>query len=233
MSGASVAGASVAVAGGGWLEQAFNLACGLLLLTAVGALWRREVSALIPILAAQGAALTAIAAVLASGHADGTEAVIVAVLVGALKVVVIPLLLRRVHRLVPGARETRPLVNVASSLLAAAGLSLLAYAAARPLVEAAASPTARATPIGLALVLIGFFLAATRHRAVSQIVGLLLVDNGIAATAFLATDGVPLIVEFGVSADLVLAVLVLQVLTARMVNTFGDGDLDDLQELKD
>jgi hydrogenase-4 component E len=198
------------LAGGGWLEQAFNLACGLLLLTAIGALWRREVSALIPILAVQGLALTAIAALLARGHADGQEAVIVAVVIGVLKVIVIPLLLRRVHRLVPGARETRPLVNVASSLLAAAGLSLLAYVAARPLVEAAGTPTARATPIGLALV-----------------------DNGIAATAFLATDGVPLIVELGVSADLVLAVLVLQVLTARMVRTFGDGDLDDLRELRD
>ncbi len=215
------------------LEQVFNLACGLLLLTAVAALWRREVSALIGILVTQGVALTAIAALLARGHADGGEAVLVALLVGLFKVVLIPLLLRRVHRIVPGARETRPLVNVASSLLAAAGLSLIAYAAARPVVEAAATPTARATPIGITLVLIGFFLAATRQRAVSQIVGLLIVDNGIAATAFLATDGVPLIVELGVSADLVLAVLVLQVLSARLVRTFGVGDLDDLRELHD
>lgn len=216
-----------------WLEPAVNLACGLLLLTAVGALWRREVSALIPILAVQGIALTAIAALLAGGHAEGAEAAMVAVLVGGVKVVVIPLLLRRVHRLVPGARETRPLVNVASSLLAAGGLILLAYAAARPLVEASPSPSAQATPTGLALVLIGFFVAATRQRAVSQIVGLLLVDNGIAAAAFLATNGVPLLVELGVCADLVLAVLVLQLLTARMVRTFGNGDLDDLRELRD
>jgi hydrogenase-4 component E len=219
--------------GSTWMEQALNLACGVLLLTGVGALWRRETSALIPILAVQGAALTAIAGLLAAGHPHGTEAVVVAAVVGILKIIIVPLMLRRVHRLVPHARETRPLVNVATSLLAAAGLSLLAYAAARPLVEAAESPTARATPVGLSLVLIGFFLAATRHRAISQIVGLLLVDNGIAATAFLATDGVPLIVELGVSADLVLAVLVLQVLTARMVRTFGNGDLDDLRELHD
>lgn len=219
--------------GATWVEQAFNLACGLLLLTAIGALWRRETSALIPILTVQGGALTAIAVLLASGHPDGTQAMLVAVVVGLLKVVIIPLLLRRVHRLVRNARETRPLVNVATSLLAAAGLCLLAYAAARPLVEVAEAPTARATPVGLSLVLIGFFLAATRHRAISQIVGLLLIDNGIAATAFLATDGVPLIVELGVCADLVLAVLVLQVLTARMVHTFGDGDLDDLRELHD
>ena len=89
----------------------------------------------------------------------------VAAVVGLLKVVVIPLLLRRVRRLVRNARETRPLVNVATSLLAAAGLCLLAYAAARPLVAVAETPTARATPVGLSLVLIGFFLAATRHRA--------------------------------------------------------------------
>jgi hydrogenase-4 component E len=216
-----------------WFEQTFNLACGLLLLTAVGTLWRRRVASLITILVTQGLALTAVAVLLAGRHAEGGQAVAVAVGIGLLKVVIIPLLLLRVVRLVPDARETRPLVNVASSLLAAAGLSLLAYAAARPLVDAASSPTARATPIGLAVVLIGFFLAATRRRAVSQIVGFLLVDNGIAAIAFLATDGVPLIVELGVSADLVLAVLVLQVLSARLVATFGPTDLDDLRELHD
>ena len=210
-----------------------NLACGLLLLTAIATLWRRQVSALIPILVVQGLALTAVAALLANRHPDGGSALVVAVAVGVLKVIIIPLLLSRVHRLVPDARETRPLVNVSSSLLAAAGLSLLAYAAARPLVEAAATPTASAAPVGLALVLIGFFLAATRRRAVSQIVALLVIDNGIAATAFLATNGVPLVVEFGVSADLVLLVLVLQVLSARLVQTFGPKDLDDLRELHD
>ena len=44
---------------------------------------------------------------------------------------------------VPEARETRPLVNVAASLLAAAALTLLAYAVARPLVALAPSPSAR------------------------------------------------------------------------------------------
>ncbi len=212
-------------------QQTLNLACGVLLLTAVATLWRRQVAALIPILVVQGLALTGLAALLASRH--DTEALIVAVAVGVLKVIVIPMLLLRVHRMVPDARETRPLANVASSLLAAAGLSLLAYAAARPLVQAAATGTAQATPVGLTLVLIGFFLAATRRKAISQIVALLLIDNGIAATAFLATDGVPLVVELGVSADLVLLVLVLQVLSARLVRTFGAGDLDDLRELHD
>jgi hydrogenase-4 component E len=213
-------------------SQLLNLACGLFLLTAVGVLWRREVSALITMLTVQGLTLTAIAVVLASEQ-HSRDAVAVALGVGVLKVLVIPWMLRRVHRQIPGARETRPLVNVSASMLAASGLTLLAYTAARPLVALAPSASARATPVGLAVVLIGFFLAATRQRAISQIVAVLLVDNGIAAVAFLATGGVPLVVELGVSADLTLAVLVLQILTTRLYATFGSGDLDELRELHD
>ena len=209
-----------------------NLACGLLLLTAVGALWRRQLSALIGLLTLQGVALTAIAVLLAVEHRS-TEAIAVAVGVGLLKAGLVPWMLRRVLARVPEARETQPLVNVATSLLAAAGLTLLAYAAARPLVALAPSASARATPIGIAVVLLGFFLAATRQRAISQIVGVLLIDNGIAAVAFLATGGVPLIVELGVSADLGLAVLVLQILTTRLHDAFGAVDLDELRELHD
>ena len=213
-------------------DQLLNLACGLLLLTAVGVLWRRELAALITLLTVQGAALTGIAVLLAVEHPH-TETLVVAVVVGVLKIGVLPWLLRRVLARVPEARETAPLVNVAASLLAAAALALLAYAAARPLVALAPTPTARAAPVGVAVVLIGFLLAATRRRAVSQIVGLLLIDNGVAAVAFLATGGVPLVVELGVCADLLLAVLVLQVLTSRLQAAFGDTDLDDLRELHD
>lgn len=213
-------------------EQLLNIACGVFLLTAVAVLWRRQVSALITLLLAQGAALTTIAVLLAYRQRAG-EAVAVAAGVGILKAGIVPWMLRRVHRLVPDARETRPLVNVSASLLAATGLTLLAYAASRPLVALAPSATAHATPVGLAVVLIGFFLAATRQRAISQIIGVLLVDNGIAAVAFLATGGVPLIVELGVSADLALAVLVLQILTTRLHTAFGPTDLDELRELHD
>jgi hydrogenase-4 component E len=213
-------------------EQLLNLACGLVLLCAVGVLWRRQVSALITLLTVQGLALTGIAALLAAGR-HSVEAAAVAVSVGILKAGIVPWMLRRVHALVPDARETRPLVNVAASLVAATGLTLLAYAAARPLVAVAPSASAHATPVGIAVVLLGFFLAATRQRAISQIIGVLLIDNGIAAVAFLATGGVPLVVELGVSADLALAVLVLQILTSRLHAAFGPTDLDELRELHD
>jgi hydrogenase-4 component E len=85
----------------------------------------------------------------------------------------------------------------------------------------------------VAVVLVGFFVLVSRRKAVSQVVGFLVLDNGIALVAFLATAGLPLIVELGASLDLLLAVLVLQVLAARMRTKFGGMDLDQLQELHD
>ncbi|MFB7292378.1 hypothetical protein [Actinacidiphila glaucinigra] len=212
--------------------QLLDLSAGVFLLAAVLVLWRRELAAIVRVFAVQGAALAAIAVVLGV-HELRWDLVAVAVGIGVLRAGVLPYLMRRA--LVAGGetRETQPLVNVAASLLTAAALTLLAYAAARPLVQLAPSPATRALPVGLAVVLIGFFTLVTRRRALSQVVGFLLLDNGITATAFLATSGVPLIVELGVSFDLLLAVLVLQILTTRMRAAFGGTDIDDLRELHD
>ncbi len=213
--------------------QLLDLACGGLLLTAVLVLWRRELAVIIRVFAVQGATLAVLVGVLAAR--DGSvELAAVAVGVLVLRGGVLPLLLRRALATAGEARrETRPLVNVAASLLTAAVLTLLAYAVSRPLVTLAPSPATSAIPVGVTVVLIGFFVLVTRRRALSQLVGFLLMDNGITAVGFLTTSGTGLVVELGVSLDVLLAVLVLQILTARMRETFGDTDLDELRELHD
>ncbi|MGK4580216.1 hypothetical protein [Kitasatospora sp. HPMI-4] len=210
--------------------QLLDLACGVFLLAAVLVLWRRELAAIVRIFAVQGLALAAVVALLAI-HERRWDLLAVAALIAALRAAVLPYLLRRALVAGGDSHETEPLVNVAASLLTAAALTLLAYAAARPLTELAPSPATRALPVGFAVVLIGFFALVTRRRALSQVVGFLLIDNGITAVAFLATSGVPLIVELGVSFDVLFAVLVLQILTTRMRAAFGHTDLDDLREL--
>ncbi|HWN32357.1 MAG TPA: hypothetical protein VNP03_06410 [Pseudonocardia sp.] len=214
--------------------QLLDLACGGLLVTAVLVLWRRELPVTIRVFAVQGVALAALVGVLA-GQRDSPELAAVAVGVLVLRAGVLPYLLRRA---LAGAgeragTESRPLVNVAGSLLVAAVLTLLSYAVSRPLVALDPSPAAAAVPVGLTVALIGFFVLATRRRALSQLVGFLLMDNGITAVGLLTTSGISLIVELGVSLDVLLAVLVLQTLTTRMHETFGDTDLDGLRELHD
>ncbi|MEV7981275.1 hypothetical protein [Streptomyces sp. NPDC086519] len=224
---------------GGLFTQLLDLACGAFLLAAVVVLWRRELAAIVRYFALQGVAL-AVLAVLLGIHEARWDLVGVGLGIGVLRAGVLPYLMRRALSALSAdgvhseeVRETQPLVNVAASLLTAALLTLLAYAVARPLTELHPTPATRALPVGLAVVLIGFFVLVTRRRALAQVVGFLLLDNGITATALLATSGVPLIVELGVSFDVLLAVLVLQILTTRMREAFGTTDIDDLRELHD
>lgn len=213
--------------------QLLNLAAGAFLLAGVVVLWRRELRMIIRVFALQGAALAGIVGVLAA-HERSAELAAVATGIVVLRAGVLPWLLRRVLAGAgPAQRETSPLVNVSASLLAAAALTLIAYAVSAPIVDLAPTPATHAIPIGLTVVLIGLFTLVTRRHALSQLVGFLLVDNGITAIGFLTTSGVPLVVELGVSLDVLFAVLVLQILTTRMRATFGDLDLDELRELHD
>ncbi|TDC88185.1 hypothetical protein [Actinomadura sp. 7K507] len=212
--------------------QLLDLACGAFLLAGVLVLWRRDLAAIVRLFALQGAALAFLVAVLGV-HEGEAEVIALAAGLGLLRAVALPWLLRRAMAAGGGGRETDPRVNVAASLVIAALLALLAYAVSRPVVALDPVPAVQAVPVALTVVLIGFFVLVTRRRALSQVVGFLLIDNGITAVAFLTTSGVPLIVELGVSLDVLLAVLVLQVLTARMRAAFGDTDLDDLRELRD
>jgi hydrogenase-4 component E len=213
--------------------QYLDLAAGLFLLCAIGVLWRRQLAATIRLLGLQGVALAAVVAILGIHQRSG-ELVAVAAGVGVLRGAVLPwLAFRALGTTQAEARETRPVVNVATSLLAAAALTLLSYTVTQPLVRLSPSPATAVLPAAVAVVLIGLFALVTRRRAVSQVVGFLVLDNGITATAFLAAAGVPLIVELGISFDLLLAVLVLQVLTTRLRAAFGNSDLDELRELHD
>lgn len=209
-----------------------DAAAGAALVAAVLTLWRRSLVATIRILGVQGA-LVAGTGVLIGIERTGTEAAAFAVVALILKALVIPIVLLRVVRAGAETREAEPLVNTSVSLAAAAVLITIAFAVTDGIVALAPSPESRAIPFGVAIVLVGFFALVTRRKAISQIVGFLLLENGVALVATLAAPGGSLLVELGVALDVLLAVLVLQVLVARMRSKFGALDLDLLQELHD
>ena len=214
------------------LTQLVATTTGLLLVTAILQVWRQSLPASIRLLAVQGAALAALVLTLGLAEDEG-EVVLVAMLVLALKAVAIPWALTRTAARTGVVREEAPLVNPTAGLLAATALTVLAYVVSIPIVSVVEGPATAAVPVGLALVLIGFLVMLTRRSALSQLIGFVILDNGIAATAFLTSGGVPLVVELGVTLDVLLVVLILRVLTSRMQLAHGGIDLDDLRKLRD
>ena len=210
-----------------------DFAAGGLVLAAVLIVWRRDLPAIVRLLAWQGVALAAIPLV-RGVHEDDAALIVVGIAILVLRAIVLPwLLARAVGAEQRGQREATPLINTATSLLIAAALTVTAFAVSRPMANLEPNVTTNAVPAAFGVILIALFVMTTRRHAVSQAAGFLMLDNGIAATAFLLTAGVPLIVELGASLDVLFAVIVIGVLTGRLRRTFGGADLDQLQELRD
>jgi hydrogenase-4 component E len=210
-----------------------DFAAGGLTLAAVLIVWRRDLRVIVRMLAWQGVALAAIP-VIAGSHDRDTALIVVGIAILALRAAALPwLLATALAAEQPGQREATPLVNTSSSLLITAALTVVALAITRPLVNLAPNAATKAVPAAFAVVFIALFVMATRRHAISQAAGFLMLDNGIAATAFLLTFGVPLIVELGASLDVLFAVIVIGVLTGRLRRVFGGADLDQLRELRD
>lgn len=227
--------------------QLIALAAGALLVTSVLLVWRRDLSAQVRLLTVQGVSLAALAVTigLAGPGSARAELLVVAVLVLVLRAWLLPWVLGR--RLRAGieagdaAREDGARLNPTASLVVVALLTTVAYLVSRPISDGVATgsgvgvsgPAAFAVPVGVSMVLIGFLLLVGRRRAMSQLIGFLVLDNGIATVAFLTAAGVPFAVELGVSSDVLLVVLILVVLSRRIHTQVGSTTLDSMTELKD
>jgi len=218
--------------------ELIGVCAGALLLTSVLTVWYRSQRASVRALGVQGVALAALVAVVAIDRAEvGLIPVVALVLV--LKGLVLPWVLSRRRTPAVGARaaadqgEETILLNPVAILVAAALLAVVAYAVTWPLVAESRNPAAHAAPVGVAMVLIGFLGLVTRRRAISQLVGFLALDNGIATVAFLVSGGVPLLLEFGASLDVLLVTLILVVFSRQMRTVYGDTDVDRMRELHD
>jgi hydrogenase-4 component E len=201
------------------------------LLCAFILLWRRDLAAYISALTWQSRFLAALTA--AVGYFGGDpELYVVAALLFAIKAVAIPRLLLRVAHRFKTRREPNPYVNTATSLVVSGLLVLLAYAAARPLQAIAEAPTRAGMPLAMGLIFVSLFVIVSRKMAITQVIGFLMLENGIALLAVLGTYGVPLIVELGVFLDALMGFLVMQIFLYDIHDTFSTADVAVLKRLK-
>ncbi len=147
------------------------------------------------------------------------------------KAFVLPWLLIRVVRTVQISREIEPAIPMTLTLIAAAGIVVLAFHLNASLGPVRQTITGNALPVGVTLILIGVLVMASRRKALVQMVGLFASENGIFFTAMAISQGMPLIIEIGVILDVVLGALVMGILVLR-VRSSVDTDIADLESLK-
>lgn len=215
----------------GAFAQLSMLGSSLVLITSFLLLWRRGIPAYVDAFAVQSLALGATTG-LVGYFADRRELYVVAALLIAIKGIGIPVLLRRMARRFGPGRHVPPYVNTATSLLVGGLLVLLAHVVMRPVIELSPLPTRAGMPLAMGLVFVSLFVIVSRRHALAQVIGFLMLENGIALLAVLGTYGIPLIVEVGVFLDVMMGFLVMQIVVYQIHETFQSLDVEQLNRLR-
>lgn len=212
-------------------SQLSVLGSSLALIFGLILLWRRRIPAYINAFTAQSLVLGGTALVVAYFGRE-SELYWVAALLLLFKGLIIPRLLRSMEQRFATEQELEPYVNTATSLVLSGLLVILGYVLLQPLLAVSTLPTRAGMPLAMGLVLVSLFVLISRKKALTQVVGFLMLENGIALLALLGTYGIPLIVELGVFLDALLGFIVMQIFVYRIHETFETMDVEQLSRLR-
>jgi len=191
-----------------------------------------RLAACIRLSAAQGMALGALP-VLVATHGIGVRLVLLSIVMFVLKGIIFPQFLLRAIRSADVRHEVEPIVGyTASILLGILILALSFWMASRfVLPQPAASPLV--LPLALATILIGLFLIVSRRKAIMQVVGYLVLENGVFIFGVALAQEEPFLVEMGVLLDVFVAVFIMGIIIFHISREFDHIDVDQLTSLKD
>jgi hydrogenase-4 component E len=213
------------------MDQWLELATVLLFLTNLVMLGSSELGGCIRVVAIQGI-LLGIFTLIARVDALSVRLIILGVVSMGLKGFVFPFLLSRDIREAKVRREVEPFVGYAASIVA--GLVMLAasmlIAARFPEFSPTSSPFV--IPVALSTVFTGLFLVVSRRKALTQVIGYLVFENGIYMFGVFAAGEIPFLVELGVLLDVFVAVFVMGIAINHINREFDHIDADQLSSLK-
>ncbi len=181
--------------------------------------------------AAQGVLLGILALFVHSGI--GLRGVLLVAVTIILKGYVIPKFLVHAMREANIQHEIKPVVDYMSSLLLGAvgtGLAIV-FSYTLPLAEEHAHLLL--VPASLSTVWTGFLMLTTRKRPIMQVLGYLLLENGIFLFGLLLLEAMPLLVELGILLDLFTAVFVMGIIINHISREFASTSDEKLSELKE
>ena len=162
------------------------------------------------------------------------ELYLIALLTLLFRGLLLPYLLWRIIRRLDIDREIHVILQPSSSLVIAAFFVMFALAVSYRLstvFHLEQTVAVLALTVMLSMELIGFLLLAVRHEAVSQILGLLILENGIFLGSQILVPGMPLLIEMVILFDLLIIVACFGVLVRYLVTHAGTTSSLELKRL--
>ena len=147
------------------------------------------------------------------------------------KGILIPMFLRRVVRQMKVTHDVEPYISNALSLAISGVLVAVVYASLREGIFVSGF-SKNVLQISIAVILIGLFVMITRRKALTQVIGLLFMENGLFLAGFSLTYGMPVIIELGVLFDMLMGVIILGIFAVQIKRAFASSNLDNLTILK-
>lgn len=150
-----------------------------------------------------------------------------------LKGVFIPWLLLRAIREVRIRREVEPLIGYVQTLILGALVTAGAFIFSDYLPLLPEHYGGLFIPTSLATLFAGFLLLMTRRKAITQVLGYLVLENGIFIFGILLSDAIPLMVEAGVLLDLLVGVFIMGIVMNQINREFSTINTERLSALKE
>jgi len=213
------------------VNDLLNLLIGLAMGLNLVALGTSRLPALIRVAALQGMVLGIMPLVIE--HEWSVMVVVIGIATVAMKGLVIPALLRRAMRAANIDRDLYPLIGFLPSLLLGAAGMIGAVVLARKLPLLPEHRESLLVAGALASVLTGLLLLIGRAKAISQVCGYLILENGIYLFGLLLINSTPLLVEGGILLDLTVAVFVTGIIVDRIQRAFDTLDTRKLTVLRE
>ena len=157
---------------------------------------------------------------------------IVAALIIVLKVLAIPYFLSSTAKKIKVDENLGLFINSQLSLIIALILTYFSWAFSKNLGFSGEYFPGIAITIAFSQVFIGAFLMISRMKAFTQVVGLLVMENGIFLLAASIGEGMPFFVETAIFFDVFVSVIVMGLFVYRINKLFTHIDVNKLSSLK-
>jgi hydrogenase-4 component E len=217
------------------MDSYFDLLSVLILLSSFILVSHKRIKSYIKTFRIQSALIARTAGImgLQSLAAEGSlDILLVCVIIVLLKVIYIPRLLHKTYGNVENKVEKDFFLNIPLLIIICCGLVVFTYFSVSGISSLSEDHINLQVVNSFSVILIGLFFMISRKKALGQMIGFLVIENGIFVTAMFSTHGMPFIVDIGIFIDMITAILIMGIMVVQINEKFESININKLRNLK-